>query len=198
MRKVDKTKKRASITDAAFIAFARRGVDRATLMDVAKEAGISAGLICWYFESKDQLEDATFKVLVERRARFFEKYTEGSQPAREKIKGLFHAMLADYKKPDSMAYMRFELAAGLIRHARFREMFLEQDRLCVAMVAQVVQEGVKGGEFAANTDARKVARTLMALLDGFWTQWTDIGSAAEFEALVMDSMQRCLSMYLKA
>jgi len=198
MRKVDKTKKRASITDAAFIAFARRGVDRATLMDVAKEAGISAGLICWYFESKDQLEDATFKVLVERRIKFFEKYTEGTLSAREKIAGLFRATINDFKKSDSMAYMRFELAAGLIRHARFREMFLEQDRRCVAMVVQVVQDGIKAGDFAANTDARKVGRTLVALLDGFWTQWTDIGSPAEFEALVMDSMQRYLGMYLKA
>jgi AcrR family transcriptional regulator len=49
---------RARIRDAALRLFAERGIDGATVRDIAKEAGVSAGLIRHHFGSKEALRDA--------------------------------------------------------------------------------------------------------------------------------------------
>lgn len=52
------------IIDAALRVFARKGFTKATNKDIAQEAGITPGLIYYYFESKEAL----FQALLERRS----------------------------------------------------------------------------------------------------------------------------------
>lgn len=52
------------IIDAALRVFARKGFTKATNKDIAREAGITPGLIYYYFESKEAL----FQALIERRS----------------------------------------------------------------------------------------------------------------------------------
>lgn len=60
----DKERRRDEILAAARRVFARAGYHRATMADVAREAGRSYGSVYWYFESKDDL----FCALVEEEA----------------------------------------------------------------------------------------------------------------------------------
>jgi AcrR family transcriptional regulator len=50
--------RRAQILEAALKVFAQKGFDRATNADIAKEAGITAGLIYHYFKSKQAVLEA--------------------------------------------------------------------------------------------------------------------------------------------
>jgi AcrR family transcriptional regulator len=53
--------RREQIIDAAIRVFAQRGFTRATNKDIAQEAGITPGLIYYYFESKGRLLEAIFE-----------------------------------------------------------------------------------------------------------------------------------------
>ncbi len=55
--------RRAQIMDAALRVFARKGFARASNKDVAREAGITPGLIYHYFQSKEAL----LKAIMEER-----------------------------------------------------------------------------------------------------------------------------------
>jgi TetR/AcrR family transcriptional regulator len=46
---------RAIILEAALRVFARAGISAATLDDIAAEAGVSRGTLCWHYHSKDDL-----------------------------------------------------------------------------------------------------------------------------------------------
>ena len=46
---------KANILNAALRVFARYGVSAATLDDIATEAGISRGALCWHYRTKDEL-----------------------------------------------------------------------------------------------------------------------------------------------
>ena len=46
---------RREIVEAALRVFGRSGVSAATLEDIANEAGISRGALCWHYRSKDDL-----------------------------------------------------------------------------------------------------------------------------------------------
>ena len=54
---------RARLLDAAAEVFARRGYERATVDEIAREAGLSKGTLYWNFASKEEL----FGVLLEER-----------------------------------------------------------------------------------------------------------------------------------
>src|SRR5947207_785801 len=49
---------RLAILQAAASIFARSGVSAATLEDIAAEAGVTKGALCWHFHSKDDLLSA--------------------------------------------------------------------------------------------------------------------------------------------
>lgn len=56
--------RRDQIIDAAMRVFAQKGFERATNKDIAREAGITPGLIYYYFESKEDL----LKTIIETRS----------------------------------------------------------------------------------------------------------------------------------
>src|SRR6266567_8068003 len=49
---------RLAILEAAVRIFARSGVSAAPLEDIAAEAGVTRGTLCWHFHSKDDLVSA--------------------------------------------------------------------------------------------------------------------------------------------
>lgn len=69
---------RARIRDAALRLFAERGIDGATIRDIAREAGVSAGLIRHHFGSKEALREAcdTYATNLMNRLRD-QMFTEG-------------------------------------------------------------------------------------------------------------------------
>src|SRR6266705_4030553 len=50
-----------AILEAALRIFARSGLSAATLEDIATEAGVTRGTLCWHFHSKDDLLAAIVK-----------------------------------------------------------------------------------------------------------------------------------------
>jgi len=56
--------RKEQIIDAAMRVFAQKGFTRATNKDIAREAGITPGLIYYYFESKE----AVLKAIIEQRS----------------------------------------------------------------------------------------------------------------------------------
>src|SRR5207249_1888918 len=52
---------RMAILEAAVRIFARSGVPAATLDDIAAEAGVTRGALCWHFHSKDELVAAIIR-----------------------------------------------------------------------------------------------------------------------------------------
>jgi AcrR family transcriptional regulator len=57
---------RARIRDAALRLFAERGIDGATIRDIARAAGVSAGLVRHHFGSKEALRDACDAYALDR------------------------------------------------------------------------------------------------------------------------------------
>lgn len=51
----DKTRRREELLAAAKSVFAAKGFQNATVADVARAAGVSYGVVYWYFASKDEL-----------------------------------------------------------------------------------------------------------------------------------------------
>lgn len=68
---------RARIRDAAIALFAEKGIDKATVRDIAAAAGVSSGLLRHHFGSKEGLRDACDDYAVAELARIRAPYVDG-------------------------------------------------------------------------------------------------------------------------
>jgi AcrR family transcriptional regulator len=80
-RERNKVLRREQILEAAVKVFARRGFGNATVAEIAEEAGVAAGTIYNYFESKEELFMSIPQLISEPMlAAFLETAFEGSEP----------------------------------------------------------------------------------------------------------------------
>jgi TetR/AcrR family transcriptional regulator, regulator of cefoperazone and chloramphenicol sensitivity len=67
---------RARIRDAAIALFAERGIEGATIRDIAQEAGVSSGLLRHHFGSKEGLRDACDEYVMSELTGISSRFTE--------------------------------------------------------------------------------------------------------------------------
>jgi AcrR family transcriptional regulator len=112
----------ARILDAAARIFARRGYQGASMNQVAKEAGVSKGLLHYHFESKEHLLiEAQRAVLRQIHRRFLERAKAGDrglQSAVDALDALWEA-LHDLRSQSPFMVETFSLASqdGAVRDA---------------------------------------------------------------------------------
>ena len=71
---------RARIRDAAIRLFAERGIDGTTVRDIAKEAGVSPGLLRHHFGSKEALREACDAYALDRLVKIKEELVFDQKP----------------------------------------------------------------------------------------------------------------------
>src|SRR5690242_842045 len=82
--------RRSEILDAAVLAFGRKGYQRATLADVAEQAGVSPGTVSHYFGSKANLFE---QVIAERLMPYVEAEEASLASHRGPMRELFAQLL---------------------------------------------------------------------------------------------------------
>ncbi len=141
---VPRDDKAARILEAALAAFARYGFRRASIDDVAREAGVAKGTVYLYHESKEALFRAVSQSVIDSLLAAAEeaRRTEGS--AAERIRLVLEAkflFLYDlvFSSPHAAEILdsKGRLSADLFEAA---------DRRYQALLAAVLGEGVEAGE----------------------------------------------------
>ena len=118
---------RARIRDAALRLFADRGLDGTTIRDIAKEAGVSGGLIRHHFGSKDDLRAACDSYALDQLMQIKEQAVDG-QLANPSFMSAAH--------PTVLLTYRY-LARSLVDGSPAAEaMFDEMVGLCEAWLAR--------------------------------------------------------------
>jgi AcrR family transcriptional regulator len=155
------------IVDAMRASVARRGSAGSTFDHVSREAGVSRGLLHYYFGTKEQLLVEAVKRDVDLRLERLQAQLSVAQTAEEFIHGAVENLQATVRNDPDFVTLVFELFtlgrrnedialeyAGLIR--RSREQF-------AAMLAAAEQEGV----LRLHAEPEAIADILFSMADGF-------------------------------
>ena len=87
---------RESLLRAALEVFDRRGVARASLAEIAAEAGVTRGALYWHFKSREDLFDALFQHLFHE---FGQRLAEDIRSASPDMLGnLRQALLGNFSR----------------------------------------------------------------------------------------------------
>lgn len=161
------------ILDAAARVITERGLAETRISDIAEEAGVSPGLILYYFESKDRLlaEALTYAndQFYLRTSREIRRIPSAREQLRRLVDLSVPGYLPEFGRLDEWA-LWIEIWVRALRDpatAREREVLDERWR---SQIAEVVRAGQASGEFTATEDPEELALRLACVIDGLAIQ----------------------------
>ena len=148
-----------------------RGLFDTRIGDIADRAGTSSPTILYYFESKDRLlEEAVDKTDRE----FYERLTEGQERHEHAAEKLVHLIEETSLGPGGISdwTLWMEIWVRARRDATVRNNYFRLDRRQRELIAAIVREGQRTGEFSPGADPDEFALSLSGLMDGLGVQVT--------------------------
>ena len=161
------------ILNAAARVITDRGLAETRISDIAEQAGVSPGLILYYFESKDRLlaEALTFAndQFYLRTSREIRRMPSAVDQFRRLVELSIPGYLPEYGRLDEWA-LWVEVWVRALRDAEMAKDREALDERWRSQLAEIVRAGRDSGEFTSDTDADEVALRLACLIDGLAIQ----------------------------
>lgn len=164
--------RRTEILTAAVSAIVRRGLCETRVSDIARSAGTSAGLVLYYFGSRDRLLSEALSFADERFYADTLKELAGIPSARAKLIRLIELSCPPVVRGDDMQddwVLWLELWSRAPRDQDVAAGREALDHRWREAIAHIVREGRRRGEFGS-VDASDFAIRLAALMDGLAVQ----------------------------
>ncbi|HET9722427.1 MAG TPA: TetR/AcrR family transcriptional regulator [Actinomycetota bacterium] len=161
------------ILDAAARVITDRGLAETRISDIAEEAGVSPGLILYYFDSKDRLLSEALTYANDQFYLRMSREIRRIPSARDQLRRLVDlsvpGLLPEYGRLDEWA-LWIEVWVRALRDpemAKDRE-FLDQRWR--GQIADIVRGGQASGEFTSEETAEELALRLASMIDGLAIQ----------------------------
>jgi len=166
MRDPDKPQQ---IIDAAIRVFARNGYWNSRVSDIARAAGIAAGTIYLYFETK---EDILITVFREKMAEFVSALwraiaKEGDAVAKIRRLVQMHFDILE-GEPELAEVVQIELRQG---QKFLRGPASQEINAYFALISSVLEEGVASGRFRRDLPVKVATKMLFGAMDQMATSW---------------------------
>jgi len=160
------------ILDAAARVITERGLAETRISDVAEAAGVSPGLILYYFESKDRLLSEALTYANDQFFLRMSRETRRIPSAKEQLRHLIDLSVPGYQpeygKLDEWA-LWIEVWVRALRDPQMAKDREVLDQRWRQSIADIVRAGQASGEFGPG-DAEEVALRLGSLIDGLAIQ----------------------------
>jgi AcrR family transcriptional regulator len=155
------------IVEAMRRSVARRGTAGSTFNHVAREAGVSRGLLHYYFGTKEQLLVEAVRRDCELRMELLEQQLAGARTADDFI-GLMAANLQQTVREDpDFVTLIFELFTLARRNREIAAEYAQLMRRTREQVAGMLAKAQREGVVRLHAEPDTVAEILFALADGF-------------------------------
>lgn len=147
---------------------ARKGIGGTTLADVAKEAGLSQGIVNLHFESKDNLLAETLRHLACEYQSSFEATLERAPDTPASCLEALMALdlSASICQPAKLAIW-FAFWGEVKSRPTYRAICNEIDRYYDSVVERLCREIILDGNYR-DVDASRVATALTSMTNGLW------------------------------
>ncbi len=155
---------------SAYRLIGERGVDRASIREIAEAAGMSKGLIPYYFKTKENLILATMRWALLQTADRIRRAMEAAQTPEDKVVAMVDAIFIEPEANRRFHVAYLDLVGSAARKDRYMELRATFDGIVNALNADVIRAGVEEGAFVVE-DVDEAAMALRALVDGLFLQW---------------------------
>lgn len=168
-RQADHNERRKLFAAAALAVISREGLEGLTMREVAKEAGFTTGALTHYFQSKDEVLIAASEAGADVVRPEMDEAATGAS-AREALRDLLYTILPT--STAMKAQWRFWLAFWErgAHSPQVQKVMRERYFEYTNRIATVIRRAQEQGEAPREVDAERVAREIIALIDGIGVQ----------------------------
>lgn len=161
--------RRRELIDATMTAIAERGFSNVTLAHIAGLAGLSAGIVNFYFSSKESLLLETLRAVAEE----FEQTVDaalaaaGSAPAAQLEAILLASLAPGITEPRKVAvWYAFSAEAGARRD--YQKICGQRDQTWYARIQLLCDAIVREGGASTRVSSSAIAHAVSGLIEEFW------------------------------
>lgn len=184
--------RRVEIVDALLRVMADQGWAKATIARIAREAGLTPGLLHYHFQSKQEiLLELVHRIESEHEARIRRLSAQATTPT-QRVQAMVLAYLKAGDEVDASAVASWvTIVAEAIRQPEVRDAFSDAILRLTAPMRVAIQDGLDTGEFHTNgLDAEACAAAVMACVQGYY----NLGVAARATVPRGSAAPACLRM----
>ncbi len=165
---VDKDMKKLEISGNAMKIFARKGFEKTTIQEIADEAGIGKGTIYEYFKTKeDIIVHAILSFFAEMEKAFSSDFMDIEDPREKLTRFLEESMEIGLMDEDIWIVFTeiwyYNMRGG---YSSIHTLFTKFLRVYRAMLAEMIDDGIKKGIFREDANSREVAGLIAGAIDG--------------------------------
>ena len=183
MNRVQRGKQIASfrkrqITRAAYEIIAEKGYNNFTMMDIAKRAGVSSGLIHHYFKDKENMLVTLLREMQQNIRQSLEQSIDPIADPREKLEIFMDQAFGLVENEKEYIYVTFDFLTQIKFNERMQRILSKLYRGYRETIVMILREGKAKGIFN-EVDEHYVATMFVSLLLGLEQQYI-IDSSAFF------------------
>lgn len=184
MARVPATERRADLVLAAIRVATREGLAATTTRRIARELGISAGIVHYCFRSKEALLREVIRVIAQAQ---IDAARNEIRPGSDVADGMRNAFLGFWRlveaTPDEQL-LTYELTSWALRNADTEVLAREQRAAQLAGIAQIFGAIAAAGQVEWSRPVEQLARMTLAVTDGVTLGWlVDHDTSAAVAAL---------------
>ncbi len=192
-RAAAKAARRRALIDATIRCIAAKGLGGTTLADVAKQAGLSQGIVNLHFRTKDNLLKETLEFLAaEYDERFMQTLADTPDDPLAKLEALMAMDLSPALCERRKLAVWFAFWGEVKFVPTYQKICAERDRKYDGIVHDLVQQVIDEGGYR-DVDARAVSDSLTSMTDGFW-----LSCLVDPKRFDRDAAQRAVDRFLRA
>lgn len=188
--------RRSQLTQAAYKVVGEKGYNDFTIRDIAREAGLSTGLVHYYFKNR---EDLLFELLKEMNANL-KDHLNKALATLEEPRAILLAFcdeafdLVDREK--AYFYVLIDFWAQINRNKRIRQANLKLFQSYRDEIAAILREGTEKGVFTV-ADVKLTSVIIVSLIQGTIIQYVIDNDAFEYHEIRERVKEQVLSMVTK-
>ena len=179
--------RRHQIMDAALTVFSHLGFERASMDDIAKEAGVSKGALYLYYKSKDAIIAKLLQLFFDQALKQVKLLAAGEGSVTEQLLAFTRVLTREMDRMAAMQPISPQFYAIAARHATIRQHLRAYFAEYRALMEEVIQRGIAQGELRADISPAETAVTLTALLEGLALLWLIDPQATDWHVQVESS-----------
>ena len=160
-----KRDKESVIFDAALKVIKQKGFHKARMSDIAKEAGISYGLVYHYFNNKEDLFDAILNRWWDGLFGLMKGISEGDNDVHKKLRQIIDYFLDTYQsEPELVNIFITEISRSTTNLTSYR---LDHFKKSMSLTEEIIAEGQKKKLLRTDIKARYLTYMFLGAVETF-------------------------------
>ncbi|HUU00075.1 MAG TPA: TetR/AcrR family transcriptional regulator [Myxococcota bacterium] len=164
--------RRRQILDGLLEAFAKRGLQNCNMSDVAEAAGVSRGILHYYFKNKHEMIGALVAHLRDSNLMEFKSSMDEIDDPLDRLKAsLWYPIQAFGPSGAALARVWIEFWGLAAHHSEVQKFILDVQGTLRDHFRQIVELGLERKEFLPDIHPERTASIVLAALEGLVLQW---------------------------